>query len=1056
MDFFSTSKSTGDPPSVIPIVKVTATDADDPTTKNGQLQYSIFSGNIGGKFDINTNNGEIFVVKNVKLDHDENSRYEMKIIVADRGQPQRFATATVVVNILDVNNKNPKINPFLQEFNVSEIAPIGYTFGPIVASDPDFDAVLRFRFVEPKEASSDEGFPVDSNNYEFQYLYFAGSVSIINRIDFDGPQRVFRSYFNVTVTDAGEPALTADAYVTVIFRNINDNFPEFVDPIRGTKKSIYYSNIPENSPDGTSVVTVYAFDSDFPDNNTYDQVRYYMDDDRFDVDPITGEIFVRLRNGAVLDRESNARLNARVIAIDNPLGPPDNQNRRAASVQVRLTDLNDNCPTFSRNEYTVTIFETIGVGTDILQLFSTDRDTGDFAISYYSKVYGSGTDKNDFFDVRKEFGRVYVKKSLIRNTGTYHFQVSAQDNLGKGCTVNSTVIVKVMQSANAPPVWVIPPIDNMTIYVLEEQYNGMLVYDISARDDDTGVNGIVDYSFIYNGDTTQRTPDFRINKYTGVIHAEIVYDREKIDKYVLLLKAVDNGETPLETTRFLTVVVLDVNDNAPVFADREFQIDVTENQPLGDIRQIPSATDLDLNPVIVYDIISGNEDGVFELDRNTRMLRLLKPLDRESRGIYYIDVQASNDEADYTVIRNRRRRAADPSIITLKVIVGNINDLAPSFLQDEYFGCVSVRAEYGKHILKVQAIDRDAVGTGVVRYRVTGGNKVGNTTLFDIEPKHGVVRNKVLMKKYADSTFFVTINARDQENIETAESADTVAKIFVHQPGNEVKLEITQKTSEVRLYQTQIQDIIAKAQDLTYVCIHDLRDHEVDTVGSVTPLWSDVYIVGIRKEIVDNNERYVILSGTEMRNIVDRERFDRKSDFDLLYIKSVTPGSSNQEIELEDQAVLIILIIIAVLIFLVIIFCIIAFLCIRAAKRQKKAMLLHKTHATPPPMMVEQPVIVEPVIYDNRGYITEEEHVVEEEPRVIEHDPVHVQYAVVQKRSPSPQFVEQRVYEQQVYPEDDQDAIVVELKDDEPRQQYVYETGPEYTIETEVVTDERL
>lgn len=50
---------------------------------------------------------------------------------------------------------------------------------------------------------------------------------------------------------------------------------------------------------------------------------------------------------------------------------------------------------------------------------------------------------------------------------------------------------------------------------------------------------------------------------------------------------------------------------------------------------------------------------------------------------------------------------------------------------------------------------------------------------------------------------------------------------------------------------------------------------------------SDVYITGIRKEIVNGNERYVILSNTEMKNIVDRERYDRKSDFDLLYIKEV-------------------------------------------------------------------------------------------------------------------------------------------------------------------------
>jgi hypothetical protein len=36
----------------------------------------------------------------------------------------------------------------------------------------------------------------------------------------------------------------------------------------------------------------------------------------------------------VLDREKNARLNARVFAIDNPKGPASNQNRRAASVRL--------------------------------------------------------------------------------------------------------------------------------------------------------------------------------------------------------------------------------------------------------------------------------------------------------------------------------------------------------------------------------------------------------------------------------------------------------------------------------------------------------------------------------------------------------------------------------------------------------------------------------------------------------------------------------------------------------------------------------------------------
>lgn len=101
----------------------------------------------------------------------------------------------------------------------------------------------------------------------------------------------------------------------------------------------------------------------------------------------------------------------------------------------------------------------------------------------------------------------------------------------------------------------------------------------------------------------------------------------------------------------------------------------------------------------------------------------------------------------------------------------------------------------------------------------------------------------------------------------------------------------------------------------------------------------------------------------------------------------------------------------------------------------------------------QEPVVVEPIIYDNRMFVQEEQPPVQvvEEQTIVEHDPVHVQYAVVQKRSPSPQIVEQSVHQ---YVEDDQDAIVVELKADEPQpQSVVYEVDPEYRIETELVQE---
>ena len=69
--------------------------------------------------------------------------------------------------------------------------------------------------------------------------------------------------------------------------------------------------------------------------------------------------------------------------------------------------------------------------------------------------------------MKSELGRVYVDKPLIGKYGTYKFYVQAQDNLGQGFVTNASVTVEVMRSSNVPPYFVVPPRDNMTIFVLE-------------------------------------------------------------------------------------------------------------------------------------------------------------------------------------------------------------------------------------------------------------------------------------------------------------------------------------------------------------------------------------------------------------------------------------------------------------------------------------------------------------------------------------------------------------------------------------------------------------
>ena len=75
------------------------------------------------------------------------------------------------------------------------------------------------------------------------------------------------------------------------------------------------------------------------------------------------------------------------------------------------------------------------------------------------------------------------------------------------------------------------------------------------------------------------------------------------------------------------------------------------------------------------------------MNQDNGELRLASTVDREQQSTFYIDVQATNNVSDYRVITNRRKRAVDPSIVTVIVRVGNTNDKAPVFTKDVYHGC---------------------------------------------------------------------------------------------------------------------------------------------------------------------------------------------------------------------------------------------------------------------------------------------------------------------------------------------------------------------------------
>ncbi|XP_069619777.1 protocadherin gamma-C5-like isoform X34 [Ranitomeya imitator] len=115
----------------------------------------------------------------------------------------------------------------------------------------------------------------------------------------------------------------------------------------------------------------------------------------------------------------------------------------------------------------------------------------------------------------------------------------------------------------------------------------------NAQDLDVGLNGISKY-------TLKANPYFSLSVKTrkdGTFIAELVLeknlDREEIAKHNLILTAVDGGGPARSGSTQITVLVLDINDNAPVFDQPLHKVSVIENIPLKTTILKLSAIDLD-------------------------------------------------------------------------------------------------------------------------------------------------------------------------------------------------------------------------------------------------------------------------------------------------------------------------------------------------------------------------------------------------------------------------------------------------------------------------------
>ena len=129
-----------------------------------------------------------------------------------------------------------------------------------------------------------------------------------------------------------------------------------------------------------------------------------------------------------------------------------------------------------------------------------------------------------------------------------------------------------------------------------------------------GNNRRVRYSFPASTDD-----HFMINDVSGIITLAKSLDRESNIMHNLAVIAKDQGSPQLSSTAFVTVVVLDVNDNPPEFESKTYFSAVPEDAHLGTevIKVFATSLDAGVNAEIIYSILRGNEHRKFTIDPNT-------------------------------------------------------------------------------------------------------------------------------------------------------------------------------------------------------------------------------------------------------------------------------------------------------------------------------------------------------------------------------------------------------------------------------------------------------
>ncbi|XP_067838374.1 protocadherin-23 [Heptranchias perlo] len=732
-----------------------------------KVHYNIVEGDEHFQFGVDSMTGELYQTQ--ELDYEAISHYLLKVIAEDNSQiPSRNISVFVNIKIEDQNDHSPWFKDNIVVIGIQENLPVGSLVHIFNAKDDDGSGPnndLRYSFVS--RSPSENPFYIDP---------YQGCLNTVMSIDHEMTKTFLLTITAMDqaldVTERKIGSLTAQ----IIVLDVNDNRPMFV--------SENVSYVLEDEEVGYLVHHIIAHDADTGENG---RISYAIisgnEDSTFKLNESSGLLTL----ASHLDHEMQESYILTISGWDNGL-PVQSSTQ---TLMVVIVDINDEAPKFQESVYEVEVPEKLNIGAFVVKVAASDRDSDSrnappgpmkifqpvadpfspppkqallagrlhtVASQFSSSPHQRAAEKFPFdlnsaliyeilpgagydsFKINPQTGVITTTQVLDREMQEYFgIKVLVRDSGTPSLSDTTAITMTVLDENDHQPEFM-PPLHELHI---SENLEPGIIQTVMALDKDAGDNGLVRYKII-GGNFTDT---FKIDSISGALATTRGLDREELSNLSLIIEAHDLGNPQRTSTAELLIVVLDENDNSPMFERNYYRTFVNEDVPVGsNILQL-IATDKDdgSNGEIMYSLVD-DTFGAFTINDNTGIIVTTSELDRETKSQYVFRAVASDNSI----------QSPKSTTVNVMIHIEDVNDNFPIFIQNPVIAHVTVDTLISHTIATVRADDKDLGQNGTVTFQILEPD-----SLFAINNTSGEIHLKVSLSQSHFGTNHLSVVATD-------------------------------------------------------------------------------------------------------------------------------------------------------------------------------------------------------------------------------------------------------------------------------------------------------